>query len=80
MENLVVGMAFGSHNGGTYLAHAHTVPPSTAMNDETLRSLGTFGILVIDSEVRRFQVRVTERATYLQFLTDGERSLTAHNL
>lgn len=33
-ENLCVGIALCTHDGRTYLTHAHTMPPAGSVDDE----------------------------------------------
>ena len=39
LQDLAVGVAFGGHNGGSYLSEANTMTPAGTFQDESVLSL-----------------------------------------
>ena len=68
LQDALAIIALGSHRGGTYLAHAHSVAPAVPMKDDALGD--TIGhIKQFDREGTALQVRMAQHATDFQFAT-----------
>ena len=76
-QDLVVVIALGAHYCGTNLAESHAVSPACTRESECLRHAVLYVLLVYD-ECAAVEMRIAQRAAYLQFLSDGECALRAH--
>ena len=68
-EDLIVGLAVGTHDGGAYLAHADTVAPAAAVEHKRGFAIASLGDHL---EGGAEEMGLAEGATDLEFLTDGE--------
>ena len=75
-KDVVVLIAFLSHDGGTYLTKSHTVAPACASEDKFLGQSIDLP-LGIHHECRTEQVGVAQNTSDFQFLADGHGALRA---
>ena len=68
-QDIFVALALGAHDGGSYLAHAHTVAPAFAAENESGIAIAMLEGYI---EGRAEEMGLAEGATDLEFLTDGE--------
>ena len=78
-QDLVVVIALGAHYCGTNLAESYAVSPACTRESECLRHAVLY-VLLVNHECAAVEMRIAQRAAYLQFLSDGECALRAHNL
>ena len=78
VEDLLVGVAAGAHDGGADLAEAHAMTPSgTAKGEGGGNAVGA-DVVALDGEGRAVEVALRQRAAYLQLLAYDHSTLGAH--
>ena len=72
-QDFAVGVAFGCHHCGSYLAQAYSVTPAGSLQNESVLSLFNY-------ERTAEQMALRECAAYLKFLADGDGLFCTLNL